>query len=448
MSLETSDGRNPVWKPNGKALSLHLLTVMPPHNVNRDEDGRPKTAMFGTTLRGRISSQARKRALRFAPHFPGGQRAMRTREFGIQVYREAVKAGVGALDEADAAWLALAVNHAVGGGGKKPTREDATLITDPEKASKEATTKSARDAATKATRSRDEKVAKFIEELHLDQETALRRSLEEELRTEQGLVISTVEREAGLDHVMRLRDKPDAERSKAVATTVEELGRKGLLDRASIDIDLALFGRMVAAMPDFNVEAAASVSHAITTHTFDVEADYFSAGEELNKLGGTGAAITSYGFFGSGVYYQHATLNAAQLLENLGGRKKLATQAVKQFLHGLMHVQPKGKRNAFASDTAAPYALARITVDAPTVNLGFAFVDPIVAEGRNGDLMLASIRRLREFDQTVHDAYNIKGETKAFVAYPPARKQDTNVAPPGEAWTYDEFESFALGVLE
>jgi CRISPR-associated Cas5-like protein len=62
----------------------------------------------------------------------------------------------------------------------------------------------------------------------------------------------------------------------------------------------------------------ASVGHAMTTHVFAVEGDYFSAGEELNILNETGAAITSYAFYGSGVYYQHATLDLSLLVRTLG----------------------------------------------------------------------------------------------------------------------------------
>jgi CRISPR system Cascade subunit CasC len=404
---------------------------MPPHNVNRDEDGRPKTAVFGGELRGRISSQAKKRALRFAPHFPDSQRAIRTRELGIEVFRKATEEGTGRLDQVDSIWLALAVNHAIGGGGKMPTRRDAELISEPPK---------------KAADERSKRITKLQEERHFDLDTASRRALEEELGTEQGLVVSTIEHQATLDLVAHLRNEPDANRANAVAEKIAELGTKGLLDRRSIDIDLALFGRMVAATPEFNIDGATSISHAITTHAFSVEADYFSAGEELNELGGTGAAITSYGFFGSGIYYQHAVLDVGQLLFNLHDKKELATQAVKQFLHGLVHAQPKGKRNSFASDTTASFVLARITMGAPTINMGLAFLDPIAA-GDGPDLMLASIQRLREFEEKVHKAYNIEGETKAFVSYPPARARDTNTPPAGESWSYSDFEAFVLRVL-
>ncbi|RMH70127.1 MAG: type I-E CRISPR-associated protein Cas7/Cse4/CasC, partial [Bacteroidetes bacterium] len=37
-------------------IELHLLTPHAPANLNRDDFGRPKTAYFGGTERGRISS--------------------------------------------------------------------------------------------------------------------------------------------------------------------------------------------------------------------------------------------------------------------------------------------------------------------------------------------------------------------------------------------------------
>ena len=45
-------------------VQLHLLTSYPPANLNRDDLGRPKTAMMGGEPRLRISSQSLKRAWR------------------------------------------------------------------------------------------------------------------------------------------------------------------------------------------------------------------------------------------------------------------------------------------------------------------------------------------------------------------------------------------------
>jgi CRISPR system Cascade subunit CasC len=405
-------------------LVLHMLTAMPPHNVNRDEDGRPKTAMLGNTLRGRISSQAKKRALRYAGHLPDGQRAIRTRELAIKMFRDLTEPGNGRLDDASAAWIALAVNHAIGAGGKAPERTDAERVLAPT---------NPKEASDRAKR-----VGKIIDEMQMDRESATRRAVEEELGTEQGLVVSTHEIAAADALVARLRATPSGQQDAKVEAEVEVLRQRGLLDQNGRDLDLALFGRMVAALPRYNIEAAASVGHAITTHGFSIEADYFSAGEELNALKGTGAAITSYGFYGSGTYYQHAVLDYDQLLENLGGDRALARQGVEVFLHGLVHAQPKGKRNSFASDSAAIFVIARRTTSA-TINLGFAFLEPV----KGADLANESIKRLREFDAAIAEAYAIDGEACVFNAYPPARDPKSNTPPPGEVWTFAALSAFA-----
>lgn len=43
-------------------VQLHLITSYPPSNLNRDDLGRPKTAVMGGETRLRISSQSLKRA--------------------------------------------------------------------------------------------------------------------------------------------------------------------------------------------------------------------------------------------------------------------------------------------------------------------------------------------------------------------------------------------------
>ena len=50
-------------------LQLHLLTFFPPANLNRDDTGRPKTAVVGGATRLRLSSQALKRAWRTSDVF-------------------------------------------------------------------------------------------------------------------------------------------------------------------------------------------------------------------------------------------------------------------------------------------------------------------------------------------------------------------------------------------
>ena len=45
-------------------LDIHAIQTLPPSNVNRDDTGSPKTAIYGGVRRARVSSQAWKRAMR------------------------------------------------------------------------------------------------------------------------------------------------------------------------------------------------------------------------------------------------------------------------------------------------------------------------------------------------------------------------------------------------
>lgn len=45
-------------------LDLHAIQTLPPSNVNRDDTGSPKTAVYGGVTRARVSSQSWKRAMR------------------------------------------------------------------------------------------------------------------------------------------------------------------------------------------------------------------------------------------------------------------------------------------------------------------------------------------------------------------------------------------------
>jgi CRISPR system Cascade subunit CasC len=423
-------------------LQLHLLSAMPPHNVNRDEDGRPKTTVLGGALRGRISSQAKKRALRFAPDFPASGRALRTREVGIETFLALRDAGV---DEASAIRAAIAVNIALGAG------DGATKIAKakPDAASVKKLLDRAEKIASGNAADLDPEEAAAVRE-GLERGEARRAALLRLLRSSQGLVVGTREH-AALKRKMRELATACASDAKAFTGTLEDwLGQiqRGLLSADEIDLDTALFGRMVAAAPTFNIEAAASVSHAVTTHAFAVEGDYFSAGEELNMLGETGAAITSYAFFGSGVYYQHAVLDVGLLRQNLlPGRAEenvpaLVRRATELLLDGLVFAQPKGKRHAFAADVAAGYIIADIG-PGPALNLATAFLDPI----RPGpaDLMVASIARLKEFHAALVEAYCLERHSLAFNAWPSAR--GGNAEPEGERWDYGVFKTALLDRL-
>jgi CRISPR system Cascade subunit CasC len=83
-------------------LQLHLLTVYPPANLNRDDTGRPKTAIFGGAPRLRVSSQSLKRAWRTSEVFESrleGHLGKRTQRLGQEVEAH-LRAHGAALEEA------------------------------------------------------------------------------------------------------------------------------------------------------------------------------------------------------------------------------------------------------------------------------------------------------------------------------------------------------------
>ena len=77
-------------------LQLHLLSFFPPANLNRDDTGRPKTAMVGGATRLRISSQALKRAWRTSDAFRSaldGHMGTRTQRLGETILKHLTDGG-------------------------------------------------------------------------------------------------------------------------------------------------------------------------------------------------------------------------------------------------------------------------------------------------------------------------------------------------------------------
>jgi len=78
-------------------LQLHLLTFYPPANLNRDDTGRPKSAVVGGAPRLRVSSQALKRAWRTSDAFASalaGHLGSRTQRLGDEIVQHLSTRGV------------------------------------------------------------------------------------------------------------------------------------------------------------------------------------------------------------------------------------------------------------------------------------------------------------------------------------------------------------------
>ena len=298
-------------------LQLHYLTVYPPSNANRDDLGRPKTAVYGGTQRLRISSQALKRAARLSPAMRTeleGHFGDRTRRIG-EVVRKALVAEAVSKDQL------IKIS-------KKIVDIFGTLDTKAEK-----------------------KGAVCTKELAF---------------------ISPEERSAAIElakEALAGTELPEVKQLK-----------KQVLRTADGAADLAMFGRMLAGAPDFNRAAAVQVSHALTTHRALVEDDYYTAVDDLKTPAeDAGAGFVGEAGFGSGVFYTYGCVNIDLLARNLSGDRELASRAAGALAEAMATATPSGKRNSFAHQTRAGYIRAE-KGDAQPRSLAGAFFKPVDGE--------------------------------------------------------------------
>ena len=310
-------------------IQLHVLTSYPPSNLNRDDLGRPKTAVVGGANRLRISSQSLKRAWRTSEIFEsavGEHKGTRTKRLGQEVF------------------------------------ERLSMKNIPEK-----------DAKKWAA-----EIAACFGKLKKDG-----------LDIEQLAHIAPIERTA----VNALVDQ------LAGDNRPPEPDELALLRHNIKAVDIALFGRMLASSPTYNIEAAAQVAHAITVHAAKVDDDYFTAVDDLNiHAKDAGAAHIGETGFSAGVFYLYLCINHDLLLKNLQGDNALANKTLSALLEAAAKVSPTGKQNSFASRAYASYILAEKGTQQPR-SLAAAFLKPVQGMDQIGDAIKALEIQRDHFDK-------------------------------------------------
>lgn len=336
-------------------IQLHLLTSYPPANLNRDDLGRPKTAVMGGVPRLRVSSQSLKRAWRTSEVFAEALRGhigTRTKVMGVEVFKALKEKGV--ADKKSMDWA----KSMAGVFGKLKTlskKEKESLKGLDEK----------------------ERFAREMTELEIEQ-----------------LAHFSPEEKAAIDSLV------DELASRGEGPNEEDLG---LLRKQHTAADIALFGRMLASSPAYNTEAAAQVAHAISVHSVTVEDDYFTAVDDLNKGDeDLGAAHIGETEFAAGLFYLYACIDRELLKENLGGDKKLANQTLAALVECAATIAPTGKQNSFASRARASYLLCEKGDQQPR-SLSVAFLKPVTG----GDLLAAAIESL---DRTMNNMDKVYGD--------------------------------------
>ena len=140
----------------------------------------------------------------------------------------------------------------------------------------------------------------------------------------------------------------------AIAARKEEPNEEELklLRKKMHAVDIALFGRMLASAPAYNIEAACQVAHSISVHPVVIEDDYFTAVDDLNDGSeDAGAAHIGETGFAAGLFYSYVCLNRELLEENLNGDKALAQRAIRALTETSVKVSPEGKQNSFGSQS-------------------------------------------------------------------------------------------------
>ncbi|MGW0789788.1 type I-E CRISPR-associated protein Cas7/Cse4/CasC [Streptomyces sp. NPDC002911] len=362
-------------------LDVHVVQTVPPSNLNRDDTGSPKTAVYGGVRRARVSSQAWKRATRtaFTGILDADQLGVRTRKVA-EALAERVHARDESLKGEDEKVLAFAAETIFAATGSKvevPKRKKPTA--------KEAAAEEGSGPAPESS------YLMFLSARQLD-----------------GLAELVAEGiGAGQDGKAYFKDKEKKARAKAIANRAHS-------------VDIALFGRMVADDADINVDAAAQVAHALGVHAVETESDYFTAVDDRNTDGESGAGMIGTVDFNSSTLYRYAAVDVDRLRDNLGkglDDTKPGTdpvrRAVEAFLEGFVTSLPTGKINTFGNHTLPDAVVVKLRTSRPISFVG-AFEAPVVANGTSGHVE-GACRALASFVPEVEGAYGAEKDTHTWV---------------------------------
>lgn len=194
---------------------------------------------------------------------------------------------------------------------------------------------------------------------------------------------------------------------KALAGEEPVPDKEALMTKSDSGADIAMFGRMLADSPAYNRDAAVQVAHALTTHRVAVEDDYYVAVDDLKNPAEREDAGTSFigvQEYGSGLFYLYVCVDCDLLVKNLAGNTSLAGDAIEALIESAATVAPRGKQASFASRARASFILAESGEQQPRT-LAAAFLKPVGAGDKRGDILAASIERLTQIRGNMDTAY-------------------------------------------
>ena len=275
-------------------LQLHLLTAYAPANLNRDDTGRPKSAVFGGVTWIRISSQSLKRAWRTSTVFAkrlDHHLGSRTQRLGDDLFKHLTSS---AMEKEQALRTARSI---AGLFGKIKGEKD--------------------DNPT------------FIEQLAFvsPEERATAFAL-----ADSALSGKTIEPKA--EDILRNGDS---------AADIAMFGRM-LADNPRFNREAAV-----------QVAHAITTHRAIAEDDYYTAVDDLKDSGESDDAG---AGFVGVQEFGAGVFYLYLCVDRDLLSENLEGSRAVRDAAIAALVEAAATVAPRGKQASFASRAYALYALA------------------------------------------------------------------------------------------
>lgn len=364
-------------------IQIHMLQNYAPSNLNRDDTGSPKDALFGGVRRGRISSQCLKRSIRRSATFEEAFRQAGLLGDRTKRLPELIREKLKEMD-VDAEIIQAIVSRLPEIG-------------------RESTKKAAQSDKTAGTAS-DE-------------------APEEE--TKQLIFIGANETGPLAEKLLALyQEHGDKKWDKLkIADITKSLGQS--LPRS---VDIAMFGRMTTSAAFENVQAAVQVAHALSTNALAQEFDYYTAVDDLQPDAEVGAGMIGDIEFNSSTFYKYLNIHWEQLVENLGGDTAIARQAVLALVEAAATAQPSGKQNTFAAHNLPDLVLVEVREKNLPVSYANAFIKP-AHQSFKQSLMDNSVNLLADYMARVTKTYDLDGK-RAVIAVqdytlPDAQAQDS-----------------------
>ena len=309
-------------------LDIHVIQTLPPSNINRDDTGSPKTAVYGGVRRARVSSQAWKKAMR--DYFK---------------------------DKADNGYLGVRSKRIVEYVAKKILEIDKTLsFEEAEKKSLEAFT----SAGFTITEENKLPTLFFLGDR---QASDFARAAIDNVK-DAAILHKIIKDNVSIDIALFGRMIADKDLNRVISKENEK--SKKIIDNGENEVSRI----------SLNEDASAQIAHAISTHGVQTEFDYFTALDDLSKDAKPGAAMIDTIEYNSSTLYRYGNVALHEFYHQMKENKEETKKAIILFVEAFLKSLPSGKINSFANQTIPSSVVVSLRKDRP-VSLVSAFETPI-----------------------------------------------------------------------